>query len=415
LFRDQETAANYSQGLIKSPDPVAMSGFETRTIRVLAFIEAPFPTTGPAKNLMEFARRAKCASPNLPRAEIAIATFDRQSSSRDSSNENEFVSACKQAGLEIHIIRERFAFDPLVLGEVRRVVDQVVPDIIQTHAVKSHFLIKLTGSYRSRRWVAFHHGYTRTSTRTRLYNLLDRWSLRSASRVVTVCKPFLAELAKAGVRPEHISIQHNAVQEFIPPKDERVSKLRTELEANEAQVILCVGRLSREKGQTILIEAASILQRKNGGGRIRFILAGEGPDQNMLQHLVREKHLENDFRFLGHVRDLAPYYSLADVVVLPSHSEGSPNVLLEAMAAGRPVIATAVGGVPDIVTNGNEGITIEKRNAPLLAEAIESLLDNSQLRMRLSSAAKEKVKLYSSQAYCESMLALYANCLGQTS
>jgi glycosyltransferase involved in cell wall biosynthesis len=414
LFGNRETEADYLQGSIQSPEPVPAPGFGTRTIRVLAFIEAPFPTTGPAKNLLEFARQAKCTFPNLPRAEIAIATFDRRSASKKSSKENEFVSACKQAGLEIHVIRERFAFDASVLGQVRRVVDEVRPDIIQTHAVKSHFLIKLTGSQGNRRWIAFHHGYTRTSTRTRLYNLLDRWSLRSASRVVTVCRPFLTELARAGVRPEQIFIQHNAVQEFIPPKDERVSQLRAELEANGAQIVLSVGRLSREKGQTILIEAANILRRKNGGGRICFVLAGEGPDQKMLQHLVRKKNLEQDFRFLGHVRDLAPYYCVADAIVLPSHSEGSPNVLLEAMAAGRPIIATAVGGVPEIVTNGKEAITIEKRNAPLLAEAIEGLLHNPQLRMSLSGAAKEKVKVYSSQAYCESLLALYANCLGRT-
>jgi glycosyltransferase involved in cell wall biosynthesis len=180
-------------------------------------------------------------------------------------------------------------------------------------------------------------------------------------------------------------------------------------------LILTVGRLSKEKGQADLIESAHLLQIKNTRSKhkLRFVLAGEGPDLSILMRLVKERGLESEFVFVGHVPDLAPYYSLADLVVLPSHSEGSPNVLLEAMAAGCPIVATAVGGVPDIVANGQEAIIVEKENATALADAIARVLLDSSLKTRLAEAARQKAKLYSPAGYCDSMLSLYADCLGQ--
>ncbi len=378
-------------------------------VRVLAFMEALLPTTGPAKNLLEFARRVQCVPQNSLSAEIQIATFDRSNSSAG----NDFVRACGDAGLGIYPIRERFAFDPSVLAAIRKLVEALDPDIVQTHAVKSHFLIKLTGIQHNRPWIAFHHGYTRTSRKTQVYNRLDRWSLPSAARVVTVCKPFADHLIRIGVRPERISVQHNSVREFVAPSEARIQRLREELGIPAStQVLLSVGRLSREKGQADLIEAARLLRNKNPQAEFRFVIAGEGPDRAMLTRIVRENNLESDFVFVGHISDIAPYYGLAELVVLPSHSEGSPNVLLEAMAAGRPIVATEVGGVPDIATNEREAILVEKENPSALAEAMDRVRADASLKAKLAEAARLKAQSYSPQAYCDSILALYSQILG---
>jgi glycosyltransferase involved in cell wall biosynthesis len=371
-------------------------------------MEALLPTTGPAKNLLEFARRADSGQPNSLGAKIQIATFDRSNSPR----RNDFVRACEDAGLGSYPIRERFVFDPSVLTAIPKLVEALDPDIVQTHAVKSHFLIKLAGIHRKRPWIAFHHGYTRTTARTQIYNRLDRWSLPSAARVVTVCKPFADQLVRLGVRPERISIQHNSVREFAAPSNPAIQRLRQELgiTANQ-QVILSVGRLSKEKGQTDLIAAARLLRDKNLHSDLRFVIAGEGPDRTMLERLVRANKLDSDFVFAGHVSDIASYYSLADLVVLPSHSEGSPNVLLEAMAAGRPIVATRVGGVPDLASNQGEAILVEKENPSALAEAMHRVLADPSLKTKLAETARIKAYSYSPQAYCDSMLALYAQIL----
>ena len=196
-------------------------------MRVLAFMEALRPTIGPAKNLIEFACRAARTAQPLLRANITIATFHRGSGPIS----NEFVLACERAGLEVRVLRERFLFDLAVVPAIRKLVALCEPDIIESHAVKSHFLIRLARIDRECPWIAFHHGYTWTSRRTRIYNYLDRWSLPPASKVVTVCRPFASDLQEIGVRPERIVIQHNSVKAFSPASDGEVLELRRHSES----------------------------------------------------------------------------------------------------------------------------------------------------------------------------------------
>ena len=126
--------------------------------------------------------------------------------------------------------------------------------------------------------------------------------------------------------------------------------------SENTQVVLCVGRLSREKAQADLIEAAALMRREGRQGNVRFVVAGDGHDRQKLKDMAKSLLVEDWIIFAGQVADLVPYYTMADLVVLPSHTEGSPNVLLEAMAAGLPIIATAVGGVPEIVENEKQAL-----------------------------------------------------------
>jgi glycosyltransferase involved in cell wall biosynthesis len=371
-------------------------------------MEALWPTTGPAKNLLEFAGRAAVAPGPLPRATIAIATYHRG----NGPVSNDFVTACRDTGLEIHVIRERFLFDLAVIPAIRKLIDLFRPDIVQSHAVKSHFLIRLTGIHKERPWIAFHHGYTWTTPRTLVYNQLDRWSLQAANKVVTVCRPFASTLEGIGVRPENILVQHNAVKTFSPASAEAIARLRQTLSIQEGtRMILCVGRLSREKAQKDFIEAAALVRTDSPQCNIRFVIAGDGPDRQMLKEMARTRLVEDRIIFAGQVADLVPYYTMADLAVLPSYSEGSPNVLLEAMAAGLPIIATAVGGVPEIVEHEKQALLVETQNPSALARSIERLLDDPGLCARLSGAARQSISAYTPEAYRDSILSLYQSCL----
>jgi glycosyltransferase involved in cell wall biosynthesis len=387
---------------------VAEATATRRNPRALIVMETPWPYGGPAKNVLEFARSASRSSDSRFRVRVAIAVFHRGKP----NTSNEFATTCEQLGLEVHVIREGFPFDPRVLPAIRKIIASYKPDLVETHAVKSHFLIWLTQSYRRRAWIAFHHGYTWTSSKTRLYNSLDRWSLPSASQVVTDCRPFAAELETIGVAPNRITVQHSSVNDFIPAPPERVAALRRNLQIpDSAQVVLTVGRLSREKGQALVVEAAALLRQKSACKNLYFVLPGIGPDLDMLQNLARERGVLDSFRFPGLVSDIPTYYSLATLMALPSYSEGSPNVLLEAMAAGLPVVATNVGGVPEIVTHEKEALLVESGNAAALAQAIDRLCADTALRERLATAARLKSRAYSPVAYCQSLLSVYARSL----
>ncbi|PYU24131.1 MAG: hypothetical protein DMG32_14615 [Acidobacteria bacterium] len=375
-----------------------------KRVRILDFMETA-SVSGPAKNVIAFAQRVGQTNSPL-RVNIAIATFHRSNSPAS----NEFTAACQQAGLDVHLIRERFLFDAAVIPAILRLIAAYDPDIVQTHSVKSHFLMRLSGMHLYRRWIAFHHGYTRTSLKNRLYNRLDRMSLPLATRVVTVCHPFASALEGIGVSPERIVIRHNSVRAFSPSTDDRVAQLRRTLGISTGTtVLLTVGRLSSEKGQCDLMQAMQLLRNR----KLRLIIVGDGPDRQKLKDAARTLTLADSITFAGHQKDVTPYYTLADLMVLPSHTEGSPNCLLEAMAAGLPIVATAVGGVPEIVSAKNAAVLVESGNPAALAGAIARLLDDESLRSQISTAARSTASAYSPESYCAAMLSLYSDCLAE--
>ena len=114
-------------------------------------------------------------------------------------------------------------------ASLRRIVEQRAPNIVQTHNVKSHFLMRQSGLWRRQPWVAFHHGYTTTDLKMRVYNQLDRWSLRAAHCIITVSHAFARELARAGVPPERICVLHNSVSagRAAHVRDEEVQSLKS--------------------------------------------------------------------------------------------------------------------------------------------------------------------------------------------
>lgn len=385
------------------------NAFTARPIQVLAFMEASW-VSGPAKNIISFATRSlEHRDSSLRPVEVTIATFERGRP----STPNAFIAGCRQKGLRVHPIPERFAFDPAILLAIPRLIAALNPDIVQTHNVKSHFLMYLTAARRTCPWIAFHHGYTRTKLRMRLYNQLNRLSLPAADHVVTVCQPFAASIKKLGVPAERITIQHNSVAGFCPAPDHHVSQLRKALEIPSCTtVLLTVGRLSREKGHCDLIEAVARVHRTHPSCPFRLVVVGDGPELSTLKQLAVTLGVSNYVIFAGHQSNVNAYYTIADIAVLPSHSEGSPNALLEAMAAGLPIIATAVGGIPEIATPGKSALLVRSKDPGGLAAAICSLLNDGVLRRRLGESARARAMDFATIAYCDSMLSFYGRVLG---
>lgn len=373
-------------------------------VRVLAFMEAT-TVTGPAKNLLEFARRARTAPGGV---EVSIATF-----LRGTAQSNAFIEQCREAGIDVQIIRERFLYDPSLVSSVRDVMNRVNPDIVQTHMVKSHFLFGLSGEAKKRRWIAFHHGYTWTTLKTRTYNQLNRFSLRKADRVVSVCGPFATQISEScGVPASRIVVRHNAVKPFFKSDASTIAALRQKLGIPErAIVVVMVGRLSREKAQRDGIEAFGQLLQRRGKSDAHLVVVGDGPEMQSLRSLCSALGISDNVHFVGHEADVAPYLSIADLSVLPSHTEGSPNALLEAMAAGVPTVATSVGGVPEIAEDGRTALLVPSKQPTSICQAMEKLLDDSKLRTAISAAAIERAAKFSEQEYCNAMLELYRECL----
>jgi glycosyltransferase involved in cell wall biosynthesis len=387
----------------------------TPTIKLLSIIEAT-TVTGPAKNLLGFCRLARSpemSAARLPRVEISVATFERGAGANGEAP-NAFVAAARAAGVEVDVIGERFRFDPRVLGELRRVVARRAPDIVQTHMVKSHFLARLAGLGRGRPWVAYHHGYTTTDLKMLAYNRLNRWSLPAAERVITVCGPFAERLTRdEGVRPERISVRHNSVVAPPPLVEDERRALREKLGADEGtRLVLAVGRFSREKGHADLVRSFAAMLESQPVLNVRLVMVGEGPERERVESEARAAGVLGRVVFAGHTANVRPYYAAADVLALPSHSEGSPNVLLEAMAAGLPVVATTVGGVPEIATDEENALLVPAHDTAAFAAALGRLLTNDGLADRLGRAAAARaVEEFSPESYARGLVRIYQQIL----
>jgi glycosyltransferase involved in cell wall biosynthesis len=379
-----------------------------RTIRLLAVIEAA-TITGPAKNLLRFAQAARNHHFGAA-VDVSVLTFER------GQPNNLFLKSAERAGISTFPVPESGAFDRRVLNRLRAAAREVAPDLIQTHAVKSHFLSALAELPEIAPWIAFHHGYTWPDFKALLYNQLDRWSLPRAQQVLTVSLPFREEMIARGVRPENIEVIHNAID---PDWGRRNSTAQTRKALRgrlgvpeDKQIVLIVGRLSKEKDHKTLIRAVARMSRDR---RVHLIIVGDGPERSNVTRQIKESGLEADVSITGQVPSAEPYYGIADVCVLSSLSEGSPNALLEAMAAKVPIVATRVGGIPEMVTDGESALLVRPRDEIGMSQAITRILKGPEFGQVLVAKAHAVIKeRYTPERRAQKLIEVYGRLLGLT-
>jgi len=364
---------------------------ERPTIRLIAILEAPI-VTGPVRNLLQFCEISR-GFQSGPKLEVTLVTFLRSSGNPDYGPPNEFVAAAQQNGIPIHCIDERSAFDPTVIGALRNLVKKTQPHIIQTHAVKSHFMMRISGLWKTKPWVAFHHGYTAESVKDLAYNQFDRWSLRPPAHIVAVSRGALEQLAAKGVDTSRALVLHNALDAaWMLDVDVRASmnpvmERHGQIASNEV-IVLGIGRLSREKAFIDLVAAMAQLVRLQPELPVRLMILGEGPEQPRIERAIQRAGLGSRVTLAGRVTDVRPYYRVGRLVVIPSHSEGSPNVLLEAMSAGIPIVATTAGGIPEIVQDEYSALLVPPRDPAAMARAMASVLSDAKLADSLTRNAQ---------------------------
>lgn len=371
-------------------------------IRVLAILDDTV-VSGKVKPVLTLARYARKDATALRPLEISMLTFSR------SKLEPEMVTELRAEGFAIDVVRERRRFDFGVFPQLRSIIDRRQPHVLWTHGAKTHFLVRSGRLQRGKAWIAFHHGYTATSLTWRLYDQLDRWSLLGADKVMTACDAFAADLhTRLRIRPDRLSVHRSPIVVRASPKnDARAAALPEELGLlPDARIVLSVGRLSKEKGQDDLVRALAHARRISDLN-IVLVLVGDGPETERLEQLCARLGVADAVRMVGYRSDVTAYYDAADVFALTSHSEGSPNVLLEAMDAGVPIVATAVGGIGEMIGHEKEGLLVPDRDTEGIARSIVALLGNAELRRALAVNARQSLPAYSPQSYYTGVHALF--------
>ncbi len=272
--------------------------------------------------------------------------------------------------------------DACGLLEVAWLVRRLAPDIVHTHSSKAGVLGRLGAAlagapvrmFTAHGWAfAAHDGWA-----ARMYLWADRFAALLTSVVICVSERERTEGMRARTCQRKRSVViHNAVDVEAAP--------RAGL-AGDPPRIISVGRMKAPKDPLTLIGALAHLEP----GTFRAMLVGDGPDWSVVAAAVRRAGLDSVVDLVGERLDVPALLAQADVFVLASLSEGLPMSLLEAMAAGLPVVASAVGGVPEAVIDGETGLLVAPGDAATMAQALRTLLGDPDLRRRLGAAGHER-------------------------
>jgi glycosyltransferase involved in cell wall biosynthesis len=275
-------------------------------------------------------------------------------------------------------------------------------DLVHTHDYKADLYGYLAARRARRPVFATCHLWFTTSLQDRFYGGIDRFVLRYFDGVIGVSPPIGSTLRKAWVPQRKVTVIANGI-DFSPFLG--VEDTGSRRESGSAFTVGIVGRLVRQKGHPILFAAARGILEKFPAAK--FVVIGEGPDRKQLEDLAQELGIAGSVHFAGYCDDMATAYAGLDLMVMPSLDEGLPMTLLEAMAAKRAVIASAVGAVPDVISHGQNGLLVEPGNVEDLQQAMLLLLNDAPLRHRMGENARESVSRFSSDLMARNYLDFY--------
>lgn len=329
---------------------------------------------------------------------------------------NPFEAELRAAGVAVHNLGARNLRDFRAFRRLIGLVRRERVDLIHAHLTYACIWGCLAGRLTGVPVVATLHvapldpgrgGRERARQRIRVW-CLNRWAARTLAVSRWVGDAWVRQ---AGLDPAGLTVVHNGIDCDPPSSPRSPGKLRAELGLPvDARLVVAVAALRDGKGLDVLLHAAPrILSRER---RARFVVVGDGPLRQTLQEACQRSGLAAVFRFTGFRRDVPALLPGCDVFVLPTRRDAFPTAVLEGMAAGLPVVASRVGGVPEMIEDGESGLLVAPGDAGALADAVVDLLARPDECARLGRAARRRaVAEFSTEAWLARLEAVYGPAL----
>jgi len=374
------------------------------SLPVLALIHS-MRVSGPVRGLLQLAAHAEAVG-----VQVRLGMFLARGLQTCDA-----IEEARRRRFAVEVLHEHGRFDPMVLHSAWRLARRERVRVLQSHGYKagvvSWYLRRMLGIP----WVAFAHGFTWEGGRMKFNYWVERTVLKKADIVVAVSAATAQMLCGVGVRPERIRVIWNAVEppSLLEGTHSRAGPIHWGF-TDDALVIGVIGRFSAEKGQRLFIRAfASVMTAVPNACAV---LIGEGPEAALLQQDILDAGLAQRVKLVEYQANIGNVYPLLDLVVIPSYSEGLPNVLLEAMASGKPVVATTVGGVAEVMQDRLSETLVPPDDASALATAIIRLLRDRPLCQRLGTEGAAYVREhFNPLARARSIAGLYQELVGHQS
>jgi glycosyltransferase involved in cell wall biosynthesis len=302
----------------------------------------------------------------------------------------------EELGREISPLRDLMATIRLA-----KLIRKERPQILHTHTAKAgtvgRVAARLAGSGRPPIVVHTFHGHVLRGyfgpVRSLFFRLLERWLALGTTALVAVSPQVRDDLVALGVAPRErfvvIRLGIELDERVVPEANGRAESRRYLGIPGDRFAVGWIGRMTAVKRtDDVLISFKSL---RDSGVDAVLCMVGDGPDRVLLEQRAHELGVARDTVFLGYQEDVAPFYAAFDALVLPSGNEGTPVTVIEALAAERPVVATRVGGVPDVVRDGEDGFLVEAGATDDLADRLGRLARDPALRARMGKKGRERV------------------------
>ncbi|NTV50339.1 MAG: glycosyltransferase [Geobacteraceae bacterium] len=349
----------------------------TRSKRVVHLLASNF-FGGPEKQLVEHAQRI--AKKNI---QPLIISF------MESNATNQLLERAQTVGVATRALSSSGPLDFSLIGKVLDVLRTEKIDLLCVHGYKANVIGRLASWRAGIPLIAISRGWTGEDAKIRVYEWLDKFFLRLSDHIVAVSAKQQQRVTNIGIPIEKVTVIRNCIN--VGERIESTDSFRTEMGLDKNSIlVISAGRLSPEKNYSGMVDAAKIVCEENSN--VYFAVFGEGVLRTELENKIASFGLSKRFFLPGFRVGMQVLLQEIDIFVLPSFTEGLPNVILEAFAAGKPVVATAVGGTPEVVEDGVSGFLTDPQKPEYMAECILKLVENENLRKTMGESGLESVK-----------------------
>lgn len=301
-------------------------------------------------------------------------------------NLSSHIEPLKDINAELIDIRNRLDFS--WVKKLKKLVEEEKPDVIFTHGFNGAIIVLIARIFAGLKikTVFSYHGLYNPPTISRklvapIFNTLPIWIYKYlASKVICVSKDSARQLIERGVDEGKVVTVYNGIPDYTMSGC-------VELEKDTVKIMTC-SRIDAIKGLDVLLSALSSIKEK--GIAFHYYMIGEGPELDKLKMNSSEFHLDEYVSFAGYQSNVDMWLNSADIYALTSFQENHSIALLEAMRAGKAIVATTVGGNGESITDGVEGLLVPPSDSVALADALEKLLSDSELRERLGQNARNR-------------------------
>jgi glycosyltransferase involved in cell wall biosynthesis len=327
----------------------------------------------------------------------------------NSSNPNlQLHNSALRDGIESNLISCNGQIDRTVAASIRDLVTRTKADVVHAHGYKADVYAYLALRGTTSPVVSTCHNWLKDNPLVSLYGVVDRFMLRNYDAVIAVSYEVRARLLNAGVPAEKIRFIRNGIN--LRPFAQTVPSLPVASDHAKGLTVGWIGRLSKEKGPDIFLRAAARVLIACPD--TRFVMVGDGPDLAEINALIDQLAIRKNVFLAGRREDMPSVYASLEIMVSSSRQEGLPMAILEGMASGLALVATAVGEVPTVVLDGQTGVVVPSEDVESLAAGMITLLQDATLRKRFGNAALKLVEeQFSAQQMTREYLHVYSEVI----